>query len=260
MSFYFAIELLFIAIFFVVLSKRFLQKQKWNNSIAYILLGLTSIYLLFTISMYTQTYNNGLLYDEDNNVSEDVDYDSVRDVYDYDVNDNDVNNIDEAISSHLASSAEAIMDSGKLTVPQKKNLNSLEKILYRYGGMDSYRIISQTYFENELPIEPVLEKEVKNRMETKSYDIEFEEVEELYTYFRNRESLLSLDISSYHLIPQGKIFFILDADMNILNLGITLTDNYAGIVLPDDMNLTKHSFEEIFITYDTDSVLFEIQE
>ena len=62
-------------------------------------------------------------------------------------------------------SAEDIIASNKLAVPQKKTLTTLESVLHKYGAMDSYRIISQAYFENMLPIEPVLEKEVKNRME-----------------------------------------------------------------------------------------------
>ncbi len=259
-SFYIAIEFIFIAIFLFVISRKFLKRQKWDDPIAYILVAFSVIYLLCTAGIYSQTYNTGLLYDADGNVSEDVDFDGVKDMYDYDVNDNDINNIDEAVSSHLASSAENIVNSGKLAVAQKKSLNTAERILYKYGAFNSYRIISQAYFENRLPIEPVLGKEVKNRMENPSYDIEIIYPDELYTYFRNREELLSLDTTSYHLLPQGKIFFILDKDMNILNLGITLTDNYVGIVLPDDTRLVKHSFEEVLVNYDTHSVLFEIQE
>ena len=260
MSFYFAIEIVFIAVFLLVISRKFLKKQKWDDPIAYTLVALSVIYLLFTVGIYSQTYNTGLLYDESGNVSEDVDFDGVRDMYDYDVNNNDINNIDEAVSSRLASSAENIVDSGKLAVAQKKTLSNVETILYEYGALNSYRIISQAYFENRFPIEPVLEKEVKNRMENPSYNIEIVYTDELYTYFRNREELLSLDTTSYHLLPQGKIFFILDEDMNILNLGITLTDNYVGIVLTDDTRLVKHSFEEVLVNYDTESVLFEIQE
>jgi len=260
LSFYFAIELSFIAIFFVIFSRKFLKKQKWDDPIAYISLGLTTMYLIFSIGMYTQTYNNVLHYDDKNNISEDLDYDGIKDIYDYDVNDNDVNNIDEAISSHLASSAENIVNSNKLVVPQKKTLLLKEKIFYTYGAMNSYRIISQAYFENRLPIEPVLKKEVKNRMKNPNYNIKVDKVEELYTHFRNRESLLVLNTSSLHILPEGKIFFILDEDMNILNLGITLTDNYVGIVLPNDTRLVKHSFTEVLESYDLNSVLIEIQE
>lgn len=259
-SFYMAIEIVFIAVFLLVISRKFLKKQKWDDPIAYTLVALSAIYLLFTTGIYSQTYNTGLLYDEERNVSEDVDFDGARDKYDYDVNDNDINNIDEAVSSRLASSAENIVDSGKLAVAQKKTLSRTETVFYEYGAFNSYRIISQAYFENRLPIEPVLEKEVKNRMENPSYSIEVVYTDELYTYFRNREELLSLDTTSYHLLPQGKVFFILDGDMNILNLGITLTNNYVGIVLPDDTRLVKHSFEEVLASYDTNSVLFEIQE
>ena len=260
MSFHFAIEIVSIAVFLLVISRKFLKKQKWDDPIAYTLVALSVIYFLFTVGMYSQTYNTGLLYDKSGNVSEDVDFDGVRDMYDYDVNNNDINNIDEAVSSRLASSAENIVNSGKLVVAQKKTLSNMETILYEYGAFNSYRIISQAYFENRLPIEPVLEKEVKNRMENPSYNIKVVYTDELYTYFRNREELLSLDTTSYHLLPQGKVFFILDGDMNILNLGITLTDNYVGIVLPDDTRLLKHSFDEVLSDYDTNSVLFEIQE
>jgi len=260
LSFYFAIELSFIAIFFVIFSRKFLKKQKWDDPISYISLGLATIYLIFTIGMYTQTYNNGIHYDENNDFSEDLDYDGIKDSYDYDVNDNDVNNIDEAISSHLASSAENIVNSNKLVIPQKKTLLLKEKIFYTYGAMNSYRIISQAYFENRLPIEPVLKKEVKNRMEKPNYNIEVNEVEELYTYFRNRDSLLTLNTSSYHLLPEGKIFFLLDGNLNIVNLGITLSGNNVGIVLPNDTKLVKHSYTEIEETYDLKSLFFEIQQ
>jgi hypothetical protein len=260
LSFYLAIELVFVSLFLVVFTRKFLKKQKWDDPIAYSLMGLSVIYLLFTIGMYTQTYNKGLHFDANNDVTEDLDFDGIKDPYDYDVNDNDINNIDEAVSSHIASSGEVIIASNKIAVPQKKDLDTLEKILYEYGAMNSYRIISQAYFENRLPIEPVLEKEVKNRMESPIYCIDFEPVEELYTYLKNNNSLLNLNISSPQLLAQGKIFFILDEEMNILNLGLTLTENNVGIVLPNDVRLTEHSFTEILENYDKESILIEIQE
>jgi hypothetical protein len=255
-----AIELVFVSLFLVVFTRKFLKKQKWDDPIAYSLRGRSVIYLLFTIGMYTQTYNKGLHFDANNDVTEDLDFDGIKDPYDYDVNDNDINNIDEAVSSHIASSGEVIIASNKIAVPQKKDLDTLEKILYEYGAMNSYRIISQAYFENRLPIEPVLEKEVKNRMESPIYCIDFEPVEELYTYLKNNNSLLNLNISSPQLLAQGKIFFILDEEMNILNLGLTLTENNVGIVLPNDVRLTEHSFTEILENYDKESILIEIQE
>ena len=260
LSFYMAIELVFITIFFVVFSRKFLQKQKWDDPIAYISLGLSVIYLLLSVGIYSQTYNNGFHYDERHDITEDLDYDGIKDVYDYDVNDNDVNNIDEATSSHISSAAENIVTSEKLAIAQKKTLLPKEKFLYKLGAMDSYRIISQAYFENRLPIEPVLEKEVKNRMEQPTYDIEFNEVDELYTYLRNNEYLLTLNTSSgYHLLPEGKIFFLLDENMEIVNLGITLTENNLGIVFPNDTRLVKHSYKELEETYDLKSLIFEIQ-
>ena len=260
LSFYFAIEFLIVTTFLVVFSRKFLQKQKWDEPVAYISLSLSILYLLFTIGMYSQTYNNGFHYDENNDISEDLDYDGIKDIYDYDVNDNDVNNIDEAVSSHLASSAENIVESGKLVIPQKRTLSFEENLLYKYGAFNSYRIVSQAYFENRLPIEPVLEKEVKNRLENPSYNIEYNEVEEFYIYFRNREALVVLDLVNSDAVKEGKIFFMLDEEMEIINLGITLTNGYVAIVLPNDTTLQKHTFDEIEDNYDLESVLIQIQD
>jgi hypothetical protein len=236
-----------------------MQKQKWDEPIAYILLGLSVIYLIFTIGMYTQTYNNGLRYDENNDVCEDLDYDGIKDIYDYDVNDNDTNNIDEAVSSHLASSAENIVKTGGITVALI-NITAEQKILYKYGAFNSYRIVSQAYFENDLPIEPVLEKEVKNRLEVSTYNIEYEEVDELYTYFRNREELSVTDINSLRKSEEGKIFFLLDEDLEVINLGMVLTDGNVAIVFDEDTKLQNHTSEEIAEEYDMESVLIQIQE
>ena len=259
LSFYLAIEILIVAVFLVVFSRKFMQKQKWDEPIAYILLGLSVIYLIFTIGMYTQTYNNGLRYDENNDVCEDLDYDGIKDIYDYDVNDNDTNNIDEAVSSHLASSAENIVKTGGITVALI-NMTAEQKILYKYGAFNSYRIISQAYFENDLPIEPVLEKEVKNRLEVSTYSIEYEEVDELYTYFRNREELSVTDINSLRKSEEGKIFFLLDEDLEVINLGMVLTDGNVAIVFDEDTKLQNHTSEEIAEEYDMESVLIQIQE
>lgn len=258
-SFYFAIEILIVAVFLIVFSRKFMKKQRWDEPVAYTSLALSVIYLIFTIGIYTQTYNNGLRYDENHDVTEDLDYDTIKDTYDYDVNDNDINNIDEAVSSHLASSAEGIVDSGKMAVPQT-NLSTEQKILYKYGAFNSYRIVSQAYFENDLPIEPVLEKEVKNRLEEPTYHVTYDEVEELYTYFRNREELAVTSVSAIKNFNEGKVFFLLNDDMEVINLGMTLPDGDIAIVFDNDSTLQIHTSGEIAESYDMESVLIQIQE
>lgn len=258
-SFFFAIEIVIIAVFFVALSRKFLEKQKWDEPVVYSLLSVSLLYFVFCIVMYSQTYNSGLSFDRNGEVTEDLDFDGIMDDEDADVDNNDINNINEAIFSNIYISADNIVNSGKIAIPQKDDLSFNEEILYKYGAFNSYRIISQAYFENALPIEPVIEKEVKNGMSEPSYKISYNPVDELYNYFKNRELLYSVNIQDASSVEPGKIFFVLNEDLEVENLGITLKDGNVAIVLPEDTKLHIHTFEEISEIYDMNTCLIQVQ-
>jgi len=255
-SVYFAIEIVVIAIFFWVFSKKFLKKQKWDDVLAYFLLSLSAIYLLFTVFMNFKTYNNSFL--EDSNkpyMDHDIDYDTLRDIEDWDVDNNGIDNILDANYDTVVKNATGIIDSHKLVVSENENLK--DKIFLRYGALSSYRLISQAFYESSSPIEPVLKDFYLRNLDKKRYTVTYDHHKMLKEYLDSKDLLLDLNIDSNPLLAGGKIFFLLD-DEEIINMGITLNMNSLGIVLPGEKNIQRHTLDGILRFYGDTISTFQI--
>jgi len=256
-SVYFAIEIIIIAIFFFSFSKKFLKKQRWDNILAYILISLSVIYLCFTVFMNLQTYNNSFL--EGSNkpyIDYDVDFDTLRDVEDWDVDNDGINNIEDADYENIIENAQKIIDSNKMAVGEAENFT--DKILLHYGALNSYRLVSQAFYENLSPIEPVIKDFYIKSLEEKSYLVNFDYVEILRNYFQSNNSLLDLNFQANPILVPGKIFFLIDTNREIMNMGITLYDNSVGIVLPGERKIQRHSLEGIIKFYGDTISTFQI--
>jgi inner membrane protein len=256
-SAYFAIEIVIIAIFFVSFSKKFLRKQKWDNVVAYILISLSSVYLIFTVIMNTQTYNNSFL--EDSNkpyIDYDIDFDTLRDIEDYDVDNDGLDNIEEANYENIVDNAKRIVETNKLAIGEAESIT--DKVLLHYGALDSYRLVSQAFYEDQSPIEPVIKDFYIKSLEEKSYIVDFDYVETLRDYFGSNGSLIALNFKSDPILPPGKIFFLVDEDGEIMNMGITLYDNALGIVLPGERQIQRHSLDGILKFYGDTISTFQI--
>jgi membrane-bound metal-dependent hydrolase YbcI (DUF457 family) len=258
-SVYFAMEIIILAVFFWVFSKKFLKKHKWDDIVAYILLTLSSIYLLFTLFLNFQTYNKSFL-EESNKpyIDYDMDYDGLRDVEDWDVDNDGVDNILGADYSLVVENAKRIIDTNKLAVGERESL--LDSIYLRYGALSSYRLVSQAFYESHSPIEPVLKDHYLKSLEQKKYTVSFDHVEVLKDFLDSKDMLIDLNLAGNPLLASGKIFFLLDDTNEVLNMGITLKGNTVGIVLPGESSVQHHTFEGVMKFYEgTTSTLQIVQ-
>jgi inner membrane protein len=256
-SVYFAFEIVIIAIFFWVFSKRFIRKHKWDDVIAYILIILSTLYLLFTIFMNLQTYNNSFLAKSNKPyIDFDMDYDTLRDTEDWDVDNDGIDNILDSNTEELVENTRNIINSHKLVTEESDKLS--DKILLKYGALTSYRLVSQAFYEDSSPIEPVLKDFYINKLEDKKYTVTFDHPDVLREYLLSKNLLLDLNLDNDPMLPQGKIFFILNGNDEIINMGITLDDNNVGIVLPGEENIQNHSFEGLMMFYADSIAIFQI--
>ena len=245
---YFAIEIVIIAIFVLVFSKKFLRKQKWQKIVGYILISLSSIYLIFTVVMNTQTYNNSFLGNSNRSyIDYDIDFDTLRDMEDWDVDNDGIDNIKDANYENIVENTERIIETNKLAVGEVENIT--DQILLHYGGLNSYRLVSQAFYEAQSPIEPVIKDFYIKSLEEKSYIVDVDYMETLREYFVANDSLIGLNFQLDPVLPPGKIFFLIDEKEEIMNMGITLYDNDLGIVLPRERKIQKHSLDGILKFY-----------
>jgi inner membrane protein len=256
-SVYFAIEILFIAIFFLLFSSKFLKKHKWDDIVAYVLIVGSLIYLAFTVFFNIQTYNNSFL--EDSNkpyMDYDMDYDGLRDVEDMDVDNDGVDNILSADRNEVAINTGNIIDSNALATGVNNNL--VDSIQIKYGSLTSYRLVSQAFYESRSPIEPVLKDFYVKSLDKKRYTVDFDHVDVLYDYLESKDMLIEFDLEHGQILQQGKLFFLLDEKKAITNMGISLGRNEVGIVLPTDTFIQRHTFDEIQRFYGDTISTFQI--
>lgn len=245
----FSIEIIIIALFFMIIYRDLFKRKKIVTLSFRILFALTFIYFGFTLYTNLNTYNNCHLYAEDGTRNPDIDYDKIKDSIDMDVNNNCIDNITETDNTDLYESALEIINTHKWA--------DNTKIKHIYGGFDSYRLISQIYYNLHSPIEPVLDnyyvKYIKATYNTN--DLDYTEL--LYEYLNTNLVITELQSNSF---TSGKIIFLKDSNDNILNIGITLKNDYIAIVLPIDTNLQTHTYKEIYEYYKKDLDKIYIQE
>lgn len=246
-SVFFAIEILFICIFFFVIYKKFFRKNKFCTIFLQALIVLSAIYLPATIYISLNTYNSTYMYDEDGKINYDIDYDGVSDKVDMYVGNTGQNNLQSADHTDILEATLDIVNSRKWTNNHETPL--LAKLRYLYGGFDSYRLVTQAYYDIRRPIGPVLRDYHTKRYGFESYfydDYDYPNL--LLNYLGESDQLLELNLDVNPELPEGKIFFVMESSetederMEILNLGITLGGNYLATVLDKDENLTMHSY------------------
>jgi hypothetical protein len=265
-----SIEIFFITLFIYALYRKFIKKSKvvGLSLKAFILIG--ALYIPFTIWASSNTYNSAYLYEDGNQVTQDLDHDSISDGQDPDVGNTEEDNLEKVDSNKLLKEAEDIMTSGKWT-NQDSNM-FLEKVKDAFGGFSSYRIISQAHYNLRLPIEPVLrDYHVKTYGFESYFYSDYEYPTLLFEYLDKKEMLEEIEMGEEISIVPGKIFFLVEKvnenkngntneddkeNLNILNLGITLEENYLAIVLEGDEYLTKHTYEKVEEIYNGKFILY----
>ena len=234
----FGFELLFTSIFFLVLYRKYIRKSKIVKIFLYFLIFLISIYTLFAVYMNTQTYNMASHF-KDGRSLQDQDYDAIHDRSDSDTNNNGINNMGDVDRDTLAKFVTSI-SVGKYLATYSED--SLE---YLFGAFDSYRLISQAYFEQNLAIEPVLKEYANIKYPTEAYTLEIPYPTLLKEYLLDTYDIKDLEYTK----DIGKIFLVLDQKDTILNMGIVLEQEELGIVLEGDERLIRHNKEDIMTRY-----------
>lgn len=239
-----------ILLFFVLdIYKKFLKKQKIFEYTIYTCIFFSFCLILFSSYISLNTYNNAkyfvngvIVYDED--------FDSLIDYNDPDTDNDGKDNIQSIDKDILTKDIQNILTEKYLTSNRE---NILNRIIYKYGGLTSYRLISQGFFNQNSPVEPVLNSFARKEYNIREYGIEHMYDELLYTYFKQNNLLKDFNVN----VERGNIFFVLDNTEKVVNMGIVLDDNMVGIVLKRDVRAKIHSLQEIFDTYP--EYIFKVQ-
>jgi hypothetical protein len=239
MSVLFAIEMMFCAIFIHAVYVKFLHKRTVLTIVTRGVVVLCAIYLPFSIYMSFNTYNRSYMYDYEGKRNYDVDRDALGDSMDMDIGNTGKSNLEKVDEVQLLDEVLDIVNSNRWSAYGASGLKRL------YGGFDSYRVVSQAYFNVHLPFEPVLRDYSIKRDGFDSYDKRYEYKTLLFEYLEDENDLISLNLDATVNISNSKIFFIVNEDEEIVNLGITVEGNYMAIVLENDTNLRLHSYESV---------------
>jgi hypothetical protein len=248
----FAIEILMVGIFLIYLLNRFIKKST-VHTILNVLFVVPGILLIgFGTYAHFNTYNRSILRDINGKVNVDIDTDEMFDGYDMDIDNDGKDNILDIDLKNLVPQVKTILESGKWTA-DSGSTKLVDRFKYGYGGMTSFRLISQAYYNIHSPISPVLKDMLLKDNSIEGYSAEYDSQEAFYKYFNYRKMLKALNPDT--VLAQGAIFFVLDEKDTVLNVGIALENNNVGTVLPYDKNLKTHTLQEV-TNYYGDSVKY----
>jgi len=238
----FAIEILMVGVFFIYLFNRLIKKSTFHTvmNVCYLLPGI--LLLGFGIYAHFNTYNRSILRDINGKVNVDIDTDELFDGYDMDIDNDGKDNILDIELKNLVPQVKAILESEKWTADSKSTKLG-DKFKYEYGGMTSFRLISQAYYNIHSPISPVLKDMLMKDDSIEGYSSEYDAQTAFYKYFNYKKMLKVLNPDA--VLAQGAILFVLDDKENVLNVGIALESGNVGTVLPYDKNLKTHTLQEV---------------
>jgi len=237
----FACEVIIILFFLLILYKKYIKERKIATKIFKLLITLSCIYLPFTIYMNLNTYNYSSHFRNGEKIY-DADYDRIQDSKDADTDNDGIDNIQEGDKEEIVQFAKRISTNRYFASNRQQNI--WEKVKYNSGAFDSYRIISQAYFEQNLAIEPVLKEYEQKKYNTNSYTQHTPSPILLYEYFADNGYLHNLDTQ----IENGSIFFILTND-KMVNMGIVLDSETFVTVLSTDKRVIMHTKNDIQEAY-----------
>jgi len=238
----FAIEILMVGIFFVSLLNRFIKKST-VHTVLNVLFVLPGILLIgFGTYAHFNTYNRSIFRDINGKVNVDIDTDGVFDGYDMDIDNDGKDNILDIDLKNLVPQIKTILNSGKWTA-DSGSTKLVDKFKYGYGGTTSIRLIYQAYSNIHSPISPVIKDMLLKDNSIEGYSGEYDSQTAFYKYFNSRKMLKTFNPDT--VLPQGAMFFVLDEQDTVLNIGIALESNNVGTVLPYDKNLKTHTLQEV---------------
>lgn len=234
----FAVEILLSFLFVLMLYKKYLKEIKLVRVSLYLLISLSTILFCLNIFMNLNTYNKASHFVK-NSMVLDKDYDKIHDRYDWDTDGDGVSNILEIDREEMITFIKSI-STGRYLV--SSDVSFLNKIASSFGGFNSYRILSQAYFEQNLALEPVLIDYFRKENSLDGYSMEMSYIDTLYQYLKQYGIESDMD-------TPGGIYFVLDGNENIINMGVVIDSEKVSTVLGDDKRLILHSKSEILDIY-----------
>ena len=237
----FACEVIIILFFLLILYKKYIKRRKIATNILRLLITISCIYLPFTIYMNLNTYNYSSHFKNGERIY-DADYDKIQDSRDADTDNDGIDNIQEGDKKKIAQFAKRI--SANKYFASNKQQNIWENVKYNSGAFNSYRIISQAYFEQNLAIEPVLKEYEQKKYNTNSYIQYTPSPILLYEYFADNSSLYNPNAQ----VESGSIFFILN-NSKMVNMGVVLDSETFVTVLDTDKRVVTHTKNDIQEAY-----------
>ncbi len=245
----FGIEKVIISIFVVYLFNKILKQSKFLKVFNICIITVCSLFLSLNIYSSFNTYNKSIPLDSSNTLNHDIDFDFVMDDADMDVDNDGADNILDVDIKGLVGQVNDIISSSKWSAYDDNHLISAYK--RQYGGFTSYRLISQAYFNLHSPITPVLWNQAVVDGDINNYADEFDGLTTLHSYFEKKQMLAQLTTEET-VFANGTIFFILDAQKHVSNVGIVVGNDSVGIVLPYDEKVQAHTFSDVTNYYGKD--------
>lgn len=242
------LEILIVIFFTYLLYKIFFKQSKLFEYCLFILAGISTVLLFLNMYISLNTYNKAIHF-QNGIVVYDQDFDSIIDYQDSDTDNDGLNNIESIQRSKLAFDVREILD-GKYLTSSGDSLWS--RYIHLHGGLNSYRLISQAFFEQNRPIEPVLREFALKEYNIRGYDIPYSYSDLLYRYFKQNVLLKDFNVN----VESGSIFFVIDGE-KVLNMGIVLDNNMVGIVLEEDKRTRLHTLASIKEMYSQYTILVE---
>lgn len=235
----FPVELLLVGIFFLMVYKKYFKHREIVPVLIYFLMGISTIFFIFSCYMNLNTYNMASHFENGSKIY-DTDFDGVMDKYDSDVGNLGKNNILRVDSKEMVYFVEEISTNKYLVT---NNSSRFTRISSYWGGFDSYRVISQAFFEQNLPIEPVLREYAQVTYGLKGYKREISYSQLLYEYISTNWRKTQLD-------TPGGMIFVTNNEGELVNTGIVVNNRKVSLVLSTDKRLVLHDLDKIVQKYE----------
>jgi hypothetical protein len=127
----------------------------------------------------THTYNSNILYGLDGKPNYDIDYDTLYDGLDMDVDNDGRDNILDIELKGLVARTEEIIATKKWTADANDG-SLMGKVRYKAGGFNSFRLIAQAYWNSHSPISPVLKDMLVKNGSLQKYSWDFNYLDTFY--------------------------------------------------------------------------------
>jgi hypothetical protein len=248
----FGIEVVICAVFFAHVITIIFKKSIFTKILNVCVITFAILFLGLNLFSSYNTYNKSIPRDQNGINEYDMDSDFVLDEMDMDINNDGTDNILDVDIKELVSQIKNIILSSTWSAYDDNRLISAYK--RQSGGFTSYRLISQAYFNLHSPIAPVLWNQATIDGDINNYTDELDGLTTLYNYFEKKQMLAQLTTEET-VFANGTIFFILDAQKHVSNVGIVIGNDSVGIVLPYDKRVQTHTFSDVTNYYGNDIII-----